>query len=290
MAAVSRDVRKVLGLPENASDSDVLNSIRNSKHYSFTPLADEHTDLKVHAASTEDELRQIGTTLAGLDALNCNLAQTLMLLAKSPDNHYTKQAGFTDDQYDSDLAPVSGFHDDGDGELVRNEAHAWLVDANNQVVDPTPALSEDQAKKMMKPASMEVPKPLSVPFEGIAQGTFGALLALTAWRRREQIRRSMDETRSTNASSPAAASGAIGAIQTALYGAEGSKWVVAKKMTPAEVRRAVLSSIPEGGVSLKEVQQRLDNKDIDYPLSLRDKLAIRALRASDGAIRRTMKR
>lgn len=273
---VSDTVKQALGLPDNASDAQLLKAIRDSKYYSFTPFADEGKKLRINTEnSSTGMLEELGTSLAKLDALNCNLAASLYILGKGG--------------AEPNLA--TGYHDDGDGKLTSREAHAWLIDNNDNIIDPTPSKSKKPLPGN-KPDDEKQPSPEKLPTgpdtdtrNMVGEATLGAALALLAYRRRKQL--AMQAT--NHVLGMRNVPEAISAIQTAQFGGKGAKPLPSTYLTPEEARQAVLRNVPAdertGGISLGEVQDLLTEKEIDIKLSPRTKLAIKALHLSDRAIR-----
>jgi len=293
MLQISQDVRKALQLTDESTDAEVFNKIRDSKYYSFTPLADAGESLPAPSDDPTKLLTELGTTLAQIDSLNCNLASSLFLLGTAPDMVVAEPPD--EPVYMKGLNLATGLYDNGDHKLTQLEGHDWLINGYAKVTDPTPNRSKDGAIDL-SPRSKNTEHstlPNTLPFDSgrIPQAMFGAALLVMAWRRREQIRQSMDETRAQSATRAKSAPEALGTIITAVHGAPGSKMVTLDpNMTQEQIRDKIHTAIPEDGISLREVRARLAEKGIKVVLPVKTQLAIMALGMYDRSIRRTTKK
>ena len=289
MKRISQEVRSALQLPVDASDHEVFDKISESKYYSFTPLSDERKSLPKPSDDADKLLTELGTTLAEMDSLNCNLASTLYLLGKRAGmaSAPVPTLGMETVLDDTDMNLATGFHDNGDGKLTKRESHAWLINGLGTGLDPTPSTFKNGAIDV-SPRDNDTPNKMPLDTRQIPVAMLGAALAVVAWRRREQLRQSMDRKRAASAVGAKAGPEALGAIITAAYGAPGSKmYTVKPNMGSKEIRETVLRTLPVDGYSLREVKRRLAEKGIDKPLPVKTQLAIMALGMHDGAIRRT---
>jgi hypothetical protein len=208
-----------------------------------------------------------------LDALNCNLASALYLL--SQDEHPAAEPNL-----------ATGFRDDGDGKLTTREAHAWLIDKKDQIIDPTPTESLKPLPSFAPDKETnQTPEKQSIDMNKLVEeAVLTAGLALVAYRRRKQVAAKATRFQAEHALTMQKAPEALGTILTALYGAPGSKIIkMDPNMTPGQVKQK-LRSIPTEGVSLREVKDLLADKGIDKP-SKRTELAIMALSQYERAAR-----
>lgn len=276
---ITKTVKQALGLAETATDLEVYEKIKDSKYYSLTPLQDAHKDLK--KSSGEDPtaaLSELGSTLAELESLNCNLASALFLLG-------TQNSVSDTSKLRVNLA--TGFYDSGDGLLTQREAHAWAVTDSGFEIDATPSSSNERID--VSPRSAEVPAPAKIPYNRIAQGMLGAAFLIMAYRRREQIKRHMDQTRSYYITHSKTVPGAISLIEAAAYGKSNSK-PKKRDLSPQQVRSAILNNIPIGGYSPREIRAQLAQKNIRTRISPITQLALSTLWRNDHAIRRAANR
>lgn len=116
-------VLKGLGLEENANLEEIYDAIKNKK-YSTTPIKDAKLTDKIESMSETEYFK----TIASLDSLVCNLAATL---AVGVEDNLIYTVGFlnTDDEF-----------------ITANEAHAWGMRFNGEIVDVTPSLSKENNK------------------------------------------------------------------------------------------------------------------------------------------------
>ena len=115
---------KGLNLDETATIEEIFIAIQ-SKKYSETPIKDAGLTRRV-AKMTEAEYLEC---VASLDSLVCNLAATLAV------------------NIDNELVYTVGYLNDGDEYIKENEAHAWAMYPNGEIVDITPVSnSENEAE------------------------------------------------------------------------------------------------------------------------------------------------
>lgn len=112
---VKNIIIEALGLESNATLDEIVNAIQN-KYYSKTPIKDAGLTRKIRRLNKNEYFK----TIASLDSLVCNLANSLLVEASD------------------DLIYVVGYLDNGNGIIESNEAHAWAMSANGEVYDATP--------------------------------------------------------------------------------------------------------------------------------------------------------
>lgn len=112
---VKEAVIKGLGLKEDASLEEIYNAIIN-KEYSKTPIEDAGLTWKIKLLSEKKYLE----TIASLDSTVCNLAATLAVTI------------------DDDLIYTSGYYNESGKIISSEEAHAWAITEEGQIVDLTP--------------------------------------------------------------------------------------------------------------------------------------------------------
>lgn len=180
---IASRTRQALKLGPDASAEEVVEAIRNSKAYSYTPLANNGAGSSIGANAQLDDidaLSEIGTALAELDSMNCNIAALTAFLGAL-------------DREDRELSIATGFNNDEDDKsLSVDELHAWLVDARGAVLDPTPSFSglgepNDREKDLVDNAIEAMPI--------TAAGLLLAATSIVAYRRREEIAAARDRRR-----------------------------------------------------------------------------------------------
>lgn len=120
---VETAITKGLGLKEDASLEEIFAAIQN-KTYSTTPLKDARLSNKLEKISEIEYFE----TIASLDSLVCNLAATLAVGA------------------DDDLIYVSGYLNVDDEYISIDEAHAWAMNQDGEIVDVTPSVLSNKEK------------------------------------------------------------------------------------------------------------------------------------------------
>jgi hypothetical protein len=233
---VSNTVKEALGLPENATPNEVAAAIQ-SKEYSFTPISDQNLNLT--ATASEDPYRmleQIGVILATADKLNCNLASAAYILATAEDSLALNQA--------------VGFRDNGDGSITQLEAHAWLVDEGNAIVDPTPAGTAAEAEATLPDPEPEDPRTVESHERSQQLLTGAALLAglgtaLTVWRNRRKLLAVRDSFKVKTATKSKHAPKAMQVVNHAIYGPTGEQldWTTHTQTDNAPVSEQLRSSL-----------------------------------------------
>lgn len=114
---------KGLKLKEDASNEEIFEAIKN-KGYSTTPLKDAGLSKKI----TRMDVQKYFQTVASLNSLVCNLATSLAC------------------GVDEKLIYTVGYAEDGDGCIRSNEAHAWAMTMEGEIIDITPfAISEEES-------------------------------------------------------------------------------------------------------------------------------------------------
>lgn len=112
---VKNIIIETLGLSSDATLDEIVNAIK-SKYYSKTPIKDAGLTRKIIRLNKNKYFK----TIASLDSLVCNLANSLVVEASD------------------DLIYVVGYLDNGNGIIESNEAHAWAMSKNGEVYDATP--------------------------------------------------------------------------------------------------------------------------------------------------------
>ncbi len=123
-------IRQEIGVPTNATASQVAAAIANTRSYSYTPYADAKPQKLIAADDSlaiGPILGAIGENAAEMDSADCNVANFTEVLA-------TKGVG-GDDNF---LNLADGFHNDGDKVLSQSESHQFVVGKNAQIIDATP--------------------------------------------------------------------------------------------------------------------------------------------------------
>ncbi len=201
MDRVAAETKHALGLPADASDGDVYDAIKR-KTYSFTPFADGRASIpeeRLTGTITED-VTEIAKVLAHLESLNCNLASTLMLLGTASNGTMPYQQAM-------------GYREDGNGTLEQGEAHAWLIDQNDEIVDPTPAGSQSTSIDARSGASLT-----SSDMQRWGGILVGAATLIVAYRRRAKIAGSIAGARADYVLEHPATADAVTQISAATYG------------------------------------------------------------------------
>lgn len=114
-------VLKGLKLAEDATLTEIYEAIR-SKKYSLSPWKDAGIHVRYMA---EHEYLE---AMASLDSLNCNMAASLVV------------------ESNEELYYVTGYYD-SDGQITKNDAHAWAMDKNGTLIDATPGKKIEDAIK-----------------------------------------------------------------------------------------------------------------------------------------------
>lgn len=120
-----------LGLPADATASQVAEAIQASDTYSFTPYGDAkvtgtinlENDTEIQA---DELLTNIATEAVNLDSSNCNVAFTIGLIASR---------GIDDYGY---INGAIGYWEDGNGVLSETELHQWAITNTGEIIDGTP--------------------------------------------------------------------------------------------------------------------------------------------------------
>lgn len=112
---VKEAVIEGLGLKEDASLEEIFYAIKN-KEYSKTPIKDAGLTWKVKFSDEKEYLE----TISSLDSTVCNLAATLAVAI------------------DDDLIYTSGYYNESGKIISSEEAHAWAITEEGQIVDLTP--------------------------------------------------------------------------------------------------------------------------------------------------------
>lgn len=217
---IAETTREALGVPDDASVFDIASEIM-AKDYGLAPIA----EAEGFDTSAEDRIGVIkawGEQLGSLDALNCNLASTAFILATADHNLQFNQA--------------TGFYDDGDGLLTQKEAHAWLVDSENIILDPTPSGISEFDRSPEEPEQQEN-SALSIPILPIATGLTIGIAGLTAWRRREDITRALETRKRASIEDNPLTGKALSIIEQALYGHpdETIDWTIKKNIEETNI-------------------------------------------------------
>ncbi len=109
---------KGLKLSKDVTNEEIFFAIQNKK-YSKTPIQD---------ANLEEEIKSMNeleffSSVASMDSLICNLAATLAV------------------GVDDELIYITGYVNNDDLFITSNEAHAWAMNRNGEIVDITPSES-----------------------------------------------------------------------------------------------------------------------------------------------------
>lgn len=214
--AVAANVKADLGLDDSAGPDEILEAIRDSKEYSYTPFAREN----VEPVRFPDDVNHyqmmidVGEVLAKLDTMNCNIATLEYLLAN----------------FDSTkpLAMGAGFNNDGDGSLSQQEAHAWVVNGNGKIIDPTPTVMaagevrRESEPEKAEPGSNDENTDMKLTTALGASVTLTALLTVVAWRRRRQLGAVSDAVRTKTSLSSESMQQEIRAVEHDLFAHQGS--------------------------------------------------------------------
>ena len=203
LSLISNRAKAALGISESATPEQVLDAIK-SKKYSYTPVADAGLrELATSGSNSYETFANTGEAISRLDAVNCNLASAAFILATMEDTNEVNQA--------------TGFHDDGDGVLTQREAHAWIIDKDSKIIDPTPSGFTEQSTAPDKEESDEKPEDPIQPIQvgGIALAAAGAF---ALWRNRRRIAKTVDALNVKLAVSNKTAPKAMEIIEHALYG------------------------------------------------------------------------
>lgn len=178
---ISVAAREAFGLKPDASIEELVGAIQ-AKEYSLTPLADAGlTSLVKYDPEKSDYemLTEAAETLGGLKSYNCNLASTsfLLMLAAEDIKKYNYVTGF-----------LNGV--DGDNStLSTDEAHAWLMDSDNEIIDPTPIGGENISPREPEGFSDDTASRLDAR-DALAVGAAGIgslVSALALWKNRRRI-------------------------------------------------------------------------------------------------------
>ncbi len=276
VAQVAAATRRALGLGETATAEEIFAAISQRKKYSFTPF--ERADfggVDLSNMSDTQALEMVGQTLAELDTLNCNLATMLATLA-------------TADQ-EIGVRPATGFLDNGDGKLMQSESHAFFWSAEHGIRDATPgALADGEPVPGLPSAGRGDMGPV-LPITGA--GLVAAALAVVAYRRRHAIGEGVDTLRATVATRLPAADGAVDLLVQAAYSQpEAPLQLRAAPSSDSrqELLRRYAANIPRGGISLDEIRERARMSGQKLPWA--EQLAMAAMKANDGPLRRTHQR
>ena len=267
---VASSVRRALGLADNASISEIAKAVSQGPLYSYTPFDRQGTTkIPVTEADNTKALAQLGIILAKLDYMNCNVASMTTILA-TLDRKAINQA--------------TGFHDDGDGKLTQLESHAWLIDGNSTIIDPTPT---EMAPGEITPKPQDTPADADGgPLDGIdgedlqrgAEVLVAAAIGFMAWRRRKAIQTAADTVRSHAALSLPGMQHAAAIVQAELYSRNPSDAITAARIPKiATTPQSYNFAIPSRPVSLKSG-------------TVGDKVRRQIIRLNDGAIRRQAQR
>lgn len=146
---LANSVRQGLGLKNDASSSDVYDSIR-SKTYSLNPIQEsgEEHFLSGLELSRQQKLKEIASKTAKLGYAICNIAALDFNFASAGNTGPLNYSG--------------GFMNDGDNVLKGLEMHAWNVDGNGSEIDATPPdfrnVTQWQLKEKASKEKAEKPK------------------------------------------------------------------------------------------------------------------------------------
>lgn len=185
---VAKEVRRSLGLPETASAEQVLQAVRDGHTYAYTPFERQQIDtINLSKKNSVQVLEAVGGVLAELKSYNCNLASAEYLLATLDDP--------------SKRALAVGFHDtDGSHDLTTQEAHAWTIDDEGQIIDPTPVHMAPGVVRRTKVDKTPPPKQernwtlLDLVDERNAGLALGAIGLAVAWKKRRKFAKVLDTT------------------------------------------------------------------------------------------------
>ncbi|HEY1085251.1 MAG TPA: hypothetical protein VGE34_00810 [Candidatus Saccharimonadales bacterium] len=210
---IASQVRQELGLASDASDEEVYKVIK-SKLYAYEPFkyagVDQYVSLAPKAKG-KDIIEEVGAVIAHLEALNCNVAAASFLTATldSSENYNL----------------MTGYRDNGDGKLVQQEAHAWVVDGDGSIVDPTPstfAPGVEPREKIDEALPESSSKSGDFPF-GLSAGVLlGAACMAVGWKRRQDLQRMSDSARTKLTLAYSGVHEAHEAIQFARYARPGT--------------------------------------------------------------------
>jgi hypothetical protein len=231
---LGESVKAAFGLPADASDQTVADAIA-AKGYSFTPLEDAGID-QLGKNASEDKpyelLSQIGEEIARFDSLNCNLASAAFLLATAN----------SDGQYNQAV----GFRNNNDGSLSQKEAHAWIIDQDSTIIDPTPGgYVENSETPTDESLATEQTDNLLTTISPAIGGVLGSLGAYIAWRQRRKISSLKDAHTVAIATTGEPALRALHLIEHTLYGRPGSTTNAADEFIAKGNEARRLSKLPE---------------------------------------------
>lgn len=274
---VAAATRRALGLGETATAEEIFTAISQQKKYSFTPFERaKFGGVDLSNMSDTQALEMVGQTLAELDTLNCNLATMLATLA-------------TADQ-EIGVRPATGFLDNGDGKLTQIESHAFFWSAEHGIRDATPGVMADGESVRGQPSAADKSDMGPVlPITGA--GLVAAALAVVAYRRRQAIAEGVDTLRAQATTRLPATRRAVDLLTQAAYDKPDSR-LQFHSARPAvdsqELLRRYAANIPGGGISLTEIRERARRSG--QKLSWSEQLAVAAMKANDGPLRRTRQR
>lgn len=274
---VAAATRRALGLGETATAEEIFTAISQQKKYSFTPFERaKFGGVDLSNMSDTQALEMVGQTLAELDTLNCNLATMLATLA-------------TADQ-EIGVRPATGFLDNGDGKLTQIESHAFFWSAEHGIRDATPGVMADGESVRGQPSAADKSDMGPVlPITGA--GLVAAALAVVAYRRRQAIAEGVDTLRARAVTHLPATGRAVDLLTQAAYDKPDSR-LQFHSARPAvdsqELLRRYAANIPRGGISLTEIRERARRSG--QKLSWSEQLAVAAMKANDGPLRRTQQR
>ena len=131
---IRRQIIKGLGLSQDATTEEIFKEIKNKK-YSKTPIKDAGLSRKIEKLNEEEYYE----TIAALDSLVCNLSTSLAV------------------EIDKELIYVTGFLDDGDAYIKKEEAHAWAMKKDGTIIDVTPTtITSKEEEKNKKNSGITV--------------------------------------------------------------------------------------------------------------------------------------
>jgi hypothetical protein len=273
---LTQDVKSAFGLPSTATPDEVVTAIQ-SKKYSYTPMKDAGLET-LSEGKTEGAygvFRDIGENLGAMDALNCNMASTAFLLAT-----VTEPTGYNQ---------ATGYRDDGDGKLTQREAHAWIVDQDNTIIDPTPTDYDEQDKSPEAEMEAEDTQAPIAPILPIAGGVLAGAGAYAAWRKRREIAAYADQHRVRSATQNTHAAKALSVIEHAFYGSpeDTIDWSISTADTMRNyVDRLAMVPQSESRGTPTTIKNALDNPT----LSAAQKRAVKKVYNATNAARRVSKR
>lgn len=186
---ISVAARKAFGLEADAPIDEVVGAI-SAKEYSFTPLANAGLTslIKYDPEKSDYEmLTEAAVTLGSLDSYNCNLASTsfLLMLAAEDIGKYNYVTGF-----------LNGA-DGNDSVLSTKEAHAWIMNSENEIIDPTPIGGGDAS--LAEPEDFPDDAASRLDARGVLAASATGVLSLVGvaalWKNRRRIRKGVQKVR-----------------------------------------------------------------------------------------------